>query len=403
VSTRPFRLSTRSLRWGAPIVAGIAVAAAAIIPSAAASSQHPALPARDAGQLLADLATVHAPNLSGTIVETARLGLPDLSSLPGADAALSWQSLITGSHTIHIWLSGQDRQRVALLGDLAETDVIHNGTDLWTYASQSNSVTHVKLPADAAKKDLTPASALPVSPQQAAQEALQAINPTTKVSVDLTAEVAGRPAYQIELRPRDSRSLIASVRIALDSQTKIPLRVQVFATGQSLPAFETAFTEVSYAKPAASIFAFVPPAGATVNEHNVANRTTRKVFASASAKATRPTEHVMVQPGSKSGARTHFVSGVTVIGSGWTAVAVANAQSVADLLGGAAAGGPGGGGPGGAGQISSLLMQIATPVAGGHVVRTALFTVLFANDGRVLIGPVGTAAIQQVAATGRAL
>jgi hypothetical protein len=42
-------------------------------------------------------------------------------------------------------------------------------------------------------------------------------------------------------------------------------------------------------------------------------------------------------------------------------------------------------------------------VTGGRVVRTALFTVLFANDGRILIGPVGSAAIQQVAATGRAL
>jgi outer membrane lipoprotein-sorting protein len=378
VNTRTFPLSPRSLRWALPVVAGVAVAAAAFIPSAVASAQHPALPARSAGQLLADLASAHPPVLSGTVVETARLGLPDLSSLPGADTALSWQSLITGSHTIHVWMAGPSRQRFALLGNLAETDVIHNGTDLWTYSSETDSVTHMKVPNNSSEKDATPASALPVSPQQAAQAVLAAIDPTTKVAVDLTASVAGRSAYQLVLQPKDPRSLISSVKIALDSVTKVPLRVQVFAKSQSLPAFETTFTEVAFSQPQASVFNFVPPAGAKVSEGSLPRLANR---------------HAGAKPKIMHSLEPAGANASNVIGTGWTAVAVVDAGSASSLLGGSGA----------AGQFGSLMQNLATAVPGGHVLSTALFTVLFTNDGRILIGAVNSAAIQQVAATGHAL
>jgi outer membrane lipoprotein-sorting protein len=377
--------SARSLRWAAPVVAGVAVAAAAIIPSAAASAEHPALPARTAGQLLADLASVHPPTLSGTIVETARLGLPDLSSLPGADGQLSWASLATGSHTIRVWASGPSRQRIALLGQLAETDVIHNGTTLWSYSSQQNAATHTTLPADASAPDLTPASALPVTPAQAAAEALAAIDPTTKVSVDRTAEVAGRPAYQIVLAPKDNRSLIASVTIAVDSQSKLPLRVQVFARGQQLPAFETTFTEISFSRPDPSVFSFVPPVGATVTQgffsggpsgNGIRRIKERSVLgmgsSSQAAPGTVPQKivHISTAPGT------------IKLGRGWTTVLESNLNSVPQL------------GP---------FTQFMTPVSGGHLLTTALVSIFLTDDGRLFAGAVNGPAIEQVARTGRGL
>ena len=69
------------------------------------------------------------------------------------------------------------------------------------------------------------------------------IDPTTKVTVDGTASVAGRSAYELVLAPRDTRSLVGDVRIAVDSKTSVPLRVQVHAAGATgRPAFETTFT-----------------------------------------------------------------------------------------------------------------------------------------------------------------
>ena len=77
-------LTARRLRWAVPFAAGAAVAAAAILPGVAAGSDHPNLPARSAQQLLTDLLEVRAPALSGTVVETAHLGLPELPTPGGA-------------------------------------------------------------------------------------------------------------------------------------------------------------------------------------------------------------------------------------------------------------------------------------------------------------------------------
>jgi hypothetical protein len=109
---------------------------------------------------------------------------------------------------------------------------------------------------------------LPQTPQQAANDALEAVGPTTVVSVESTVTVAGQPAYQLVLAPKDPRSTIGSVRIAIDGKTSVPLRVQIFAKGASTPAFQVGYTEIEYVAPAPANFDFTPPPGATV--HNEA-------------------------------------------------------------------------------------------------------------------------------------
>ena len=109
--------SKRSLRrraaWSVPVLTAAAVAAATLLPSAASASPHPKLPVRTAAQLLTAVQHSSVEHLSGTIVETARLGLPSLPGDAGA-ASLSWQTLVSGTHTARVWLDGQDRQRLAL-------------------------------------------------------------------------------------------------------------------------------------------------------------------------------------------------------------------------------------------------------------------------------------------------
>src|ERR1700722_9630042 len=93
----------RRLRWAVPAAALVAVGgviAAVQIPVAQAS---PALPARTAAQLLADVAGAKSPAMSGTVVETAALGLPDLS---GNSASIT--SLLAGTHTLQVWFAGQN-------------------------------------------------------------------------------------------------------------------------------------------------------------------------------------------------------------------------------------------------------------------------------------------------------
>src|SRR5438067_12806685 len=120
--------------WSAPVLTAAVLGGVATWPGSASASDHPNLPARSAAQLLADVESSPVEALSGTIVETARLGLP---SLPGADnaAALTWQTLVTGSHTVRVWLDGPDKQRIALLGTLPESDGVHRGRALRTLAT----------------------------------------------------------------------------------------------------------------------------------------------------------------------------------------------------------------------------------------------------------------------------
>ena len=137
---------SRRLRWAVP-AGGVAIAggvlAAFLVPAAQAT---PTLPSRTPAQLLVAVAgrTGPLPAMTGTVVETAALGLPDLPT--GGDPT-SLQSLLTGSHTIRLWYADPRHVRLAIPGQLSETDLIRSGRDVWLWSSVHNKVTHLKLPA----------------------------------------------------------------------------------------------------------------------------------------------------------------------------------------------------------------------------------------------------------------
>jgi outer membrane lipoprotein-sorting protein len=388
--------ATRRLRWLVPAGIAAAIAAASLTTTAAANaSDQPKLAAKTAAELLVAVEQADPAGLSGTIVETAKLGLPDLSGLAGAggsggDSSLTVESLVSGSHTMNVWYAGAEHQRFALLGQLSESDVIHNGTDLWTYSSTTRTVTHKTLSAhDAAAAPSSLASAAPaLDPQAAAEQALAAIDPTTTVQVDRTARVAGRAAYQLLLSPKDTRSLIGSVRIAIDAATFVPLRVQIYATGATSPAVQVGFTDVSFNVPNMSVFEFVPPAGATVQENATP-------FDTVSGPNMPPR---IDGPKGSSGdgvATTAPAQHTTLLGKGWTQVVEVTLPT------------PTGDAPSGTlslgGADGQLLDQVATAVPGGRLVTTALVSILITNDGKVFAGPVDAADLQKVASSGQGL
>jgi outer membrane lipoprotein-sorting protein len=254
------RLSRRA-RWAVPVGALVitgGVMAGSLVSVAQAA---PSLPSRTPAQLLAAVAQGQGPELSGTVVETASLGLP---SLPGGNDPTSIASLLTGSHTVQVWYASPEHYRLALPGTLSESDVIRNGNTVWLWQSAANSVTEISVPAHQATHAPVPA----VTPQQAAQQVLAAVGPTTTVSVDSNVTVAGQPAYELVLAPKDSRSLIGQVRIAIDGHNSVPLRVEVFARGAASPAISVGYTSVQFTAPAASELSFTPPSGAKITKVN---------------------------------------------------------------------------------------------------------------------------------------
>jgi outer membrane lipoprotein-sorting protein len=392
----------RQARWAAPIVvvlaAGGAVLAGSARPSAAAA---PRLPARSAGQLLAALTgdtrltgDTGGPALSGTITETASLGLPALPSGLPAELSGGGTSLLAGSHTVQVWYAGPDHFRLALPQSMSEDDLVRNGASMWLWNSAANTVTHLTVPASGPAPAVP---AVPLTPQQAARQALAEAGPATIVRVDPAVTVAGQAAYQLVLAPRSSRSLIGQVRIAIDSQHRVPLRVQVFARGAATPAAQVGFTAVSFSRPAAADYAFTPPAGARVTQ-----------------------QHMVAQQHTVTQQRTGAASAgtVRVIGTGWLTVASLPESSLAELSGGASGGdllpfrhsasaeAPGSAAPGGhgaapAGSLPGELLNSAPRVSGswgsGRLIRTSLLSILVTSSGRVLIGAVTPSVLYQAA------
>ena len=378
-SSGPSRWRSPRLRWAVPVGAAAVVVGALVVPVVANAS--PRLAPKSPAELLAAVGGAGAVPLSGTVVETARLGLP---ALPDTGSSLSPAALVTGSHTLRVWYDGGDKARLALVGPLAETDLVRNGSDVWLWTSGANTAQHATLPAhDATSKVPAPTAAADLTPQQAAAKALAAVDPTTKVSLGPTTKVAGRSAYQLVLEPRDTRSLVGSVRIAIDSDTSVPLRVSVWSAGSTgRPAFETGFTSVAFHKPAASVFRFSPPAGAKVSQLGGAAGSRPDAAAAHQKAGSKPAQ-----------------SGPKVVGTGWTAVVeltgvdLATAPprthdrhgdhaSAADQLG----------------AITKAMSPVSGSYGTGHVLRTALVSVLVLDDGRAFVGAVPPSVLEAAAA-----
>jgi outer membrane lipoprotein-sorting protein len=256
------RLSRRT-RWAVPgtaVAVTAAVVAALQIPAAQAS---PDLPARTPAQLLADLSTDAAlPPLTGTVVETTSLGLPQLPRTGGDPTSLT--SLLTGSHTMKVYYQDASHFRLAIPEPESETDFIADGSKLWLWESVQDSVTEFIPPVAKGKHQEPKLPQPPLTPQQAANEVLKAVGKTTLVTVQANVMVAGEPSYQLVLAPKDHRSLVGSVVIAVDGKYGVPLRVQVFAKGASSPAFQVGYTSLQFVAPNPANFDFTPPPGASV-------------------------------------------------------------------------------------------------------------------------------------------
>jgi outer membrane lipoprotein-sorting protein len=348
-------------RWIVPLGAAVAIVLGSVVVPMIAGAA-PSLPPRSAADLLAAVTSATDQPFAGTVVETARLGLPALPAVERGDTSPA--SLLTGSQTAQVWYADEDTFRIALVGTLAETDFVRDGSDAWLWSSDSNSAERLVRPGHLPKATVPDPPAGALTPLRAAEQALAAVDPTTAVSVDGTAEVAGRDAYELVLRPRDERSLVSAVRLAIDAETDVPLRVRILAEGKREPAFETGFTSVRFERPADSVFRFSPPPGAKV--------TTRR----------------LADPGAAGSADEVLTDSPLRLGQGWTTVVEVPAAQAGELRGS---------------ELGHALFRDAKRVSGrfgdGALLTGTLSSVLLTDDGRLFVGAVTPEALLAAADT----
>ncbi|MET7731273.1 sigma-E factor regulatory protein RseB domain-containing protein [Streptomyces sp. NPDC005402] len=370
-------------------VVGIAAATIGLVP-ALADSGDPDLPKISAQELIEKIAASDVQQLSGTVKITTDLGLPDLGGLESslgsaagpsgsgdgssADPSTKLTELASGTHTLRVAADGEDRQKVSLLENAAEYSLIHNGKDVWGYDSKSNSVFHTT----ASESDGKQKEELPATPKDLAEDALKAADKTTSVTVEGTAQVAGRDAYRLVIKPKDDGSTVGQITVAVDSKTGLPLKFTLTPASGGAAVVDAGFTQVSFTRPAASTFDFTPPKGAKVEEGDT-------------SKAPGHSEGFGKEQGKEQGKDQRKGSGeelgkggpegLNVIGDGWDSIATFDTGGQGVPSGSEVGGDVGG-------FLDSLGDKVSGEFGKGTVFKTRLINALITDDGKVYVGAV---------------
>ncbi|MBN0046665.1 DUF2092 domain-containing protein [Streptomyces actuosus] len=395
----------KASRYVVPVaVVGVAAATIGIVP-ALADSGDPDLPEISAQQLIEKIAASDEQQLSGTVRINTDLGLPDLGGLGNslgsgvggagrgpkaggdgspADPSARLTELASGSHTLRVATDGPDRQKVSLLEDAAEYSLIHNGKDVWGYDSESDEVYHSTVD-DASRKDAGKngnrgadrRDGLPATPRDFAAEALRSVDDTTSVTVDGTVHVAGRDAYKLLIKPKQSGTTVGAISIAVDAKTGMPLKFTLTPAAGGAAVVDVGFTKVGFTAPAASTFDFTPPRGAQVTEGDTHERA-----------GTGPA-------GPESGkGLAKGLDGMKMLGKGWNTVATFDTGG-SGVPSGSEAGGDLGG------FLDSLGDHVSGKFGSGTVFSTRLVNALITDDGKVYVGTVDKDTLVRAANAGR--
>jgi outer membrane lipoprotein-sorting protein len=313
---------------------------------AGAGEAPPALPPISADQLVESVLNTEVPALGGSVEMQNNLGLP-VPGLPGS---------IGGGESVRVYADGEGRGRISLPSRGGETTVVDDGSTVWVWDSREKTVT--KVPQGAGHK--TPLEGKFADPATSARDLVDAMRKDSSVDVDGTARVAGRPVYQLVLAPKPTeRTLLREVRVSVDSETRVPLQLEVLANGQSDPALKVGFTEFEDGPQDASLFAFTPPEGAKVTEEKPDEK----------MRGTSPDE-------------LFSQLDLKTVGEGWDTVLTGTVpEGVLEMPGGD-------GGDDALGLLKSFGKEVHGEFGTGWVISAKVGTALITEDGRVAIGAV---------------
>lgn len=349
----------RTRTTGRNVAAGIAVAGVVglgLLTVPAGAGAAPELPPIAAEELAESVLTAEAGAFDGTVELDNALGLPALPGVPQAG---------NGTSAARVWSDGDGAGRVQLPTDSGERTLVSDGETFWAWDSETRTVVTTTKGAG----QQAPPEAAATDPTTAATQAINALRATSQISVDGTAEVAGRPAYELVLVPAPTeRTLLREVRVAVDAERRVPLRLTVLANGSTEPVLQIGFTALTFAAQDPSLFTFVPPPGATVEEPQIPE----------GALADKRAELAGSAP--------------TVVGDGWDTVLVATmppadaapAPEDGDRFGGMNGGAMNGGGM----DLAALGTPVSGPWGIGRLISTTVASAIITDDGRVAAGAV---------------
>ena len=342
----------------AAAAAGVLTGAAglSLLAMPAGAGQPPSLPSVSAETLVEQVLTSKPSAFGGTVEVDNKLGLPAIAEVP---------QLADGKHSARIWTDGNGKLRLALPNGQSEQTIVDDGTTTWSWNSADNEVTKSEHKADQPKPD-KPDSAeqKAIDPATAAKEIVTMTKEFSDISVDGTARVANRAAYELVLTPKATeKTLVREVRIAVDSELKMPLRVVVLTNGTAEPVGTVGFSQINVGPQDSSLFQFTPPANAKVTTPE----------AKESKEADR--RHRKPEAGLEQALQGKDPQ---IIGSGWDTVIGARIPAEAMTQVPAEA----------QGLVDRFTKKVSGSWGSGKLFNTKVATILIADDGRVVAGAV---------------
>src|SRR3954447_25189400 len=243
-------ISTRRLL--ALCLSAIAIAAGGTAIAIAAGGSGSAPPPKPLARAVHDGLT--APQVQGI---TARVKftnhLIDSSGIHGANPLLS------GADG-RLWFAPGKGFRLELQSDNGDAQVVANQQRFFVFDGTSNTVYRGKVPKHRERRAERRHKVPSVARIQ------KGLNRARKHKLDISGPVpgniAGQPAYTVRVGPGRPGGLLGAVELAWDAAPGLPLRVAVYARGNSDPVLELVATEISYGPVDTSNLAIKPPADA---------------------------------------------------------------------------------------------------------------------------------------------
>ncbi len=375
-----------SKKWIPSIAVPAVIAAGAVAVPLQANAVD--LPDLSANEVMVLMQQSEVQSFSGTIVKVSDMGLPTLefSSMVSEEMVAEMEEkmpeefadfvpaviesniltqaveLISGTHRIRVYNSGTDKLRAQILDPMSQRDLIVNGDQFWIYDAKMATAVNgtIEMEQDPAKQaeaekaitDYAASVALDLtSPEAIADYLVSMIGDSSNLSVGTDHSVAGRTAYELILTPNVDGSLVERAKLSIDSETGMPLKVEVFSASQVDAAMSVGFEYISFGAIDQSLFDFTPPAGTEVSSLDSSDYEAGDKDSADYAEKTEP----------------------EILGENWLSVvhlAAMPTEIPADLM------------------SNELFGDMFTEVQGGRVLTSALVNVLITDSGDVYMGAV---------------
>ena len=245
-------LSTRSLVVLLAVVAAAVVGGAVAVAASGGSGSTP--PPKPLAQAIHDALGAQEP--AGV---TARISFTNRLFPSGAITGQSGSALMS-SATGRLWANANGG-RLELQSDAGDAQITWNATKVTVYDASSSTAYVADLPAS--KDSGSTATKTVPSLDEITKFLTDAAQHWTISSAD-PSNVGGQEAYTVSVSPSHDGGLLGSAQLAWDALNGVPLKIAVYAQGDSTPVLALKATEISFGAVPDSDVNVTPPAGTKI-------------------------------------------------------------------------------------------------------------------------------------------